>query len=636
MALWPTALGTKLMSIALFALAALGLLGWAGLFRRVWSPPRRNWNPFHLYVALAIAFFSLWSWALAANEVLYGFLEALILVPAIPWGWLEARKWGPWVGKWSRFEKIGLGALWIIWGSEFLSPPLIWDAVLDHFRYARETVRLHQVLFHWTNHTGDMPKAAEMVLAGFWAIGGEGLSKMALILPLLMTLGIFSLWLRQEKKGFRASFWLLLSCPFLLALFAWGYVEGFLACYELLTLFILWRGLRSAWRPDLCLLMGFMLGFCFSIKLTAVLAVAGLLAPWIVGKGWKGFSARLGLWFIAGFLLPVIPWYLKNFLAFGNPFYPLATHWFGSGGGYNSEMESALLSDTGMPQHWGWTMVPKTFWDCFFTMKNGINAAWTPLFWLGFPWIWQALRSRLGAFLAVFSAAFLAVWSCVDQSLRHTSGAGLALLLLIGLVWEGVHSQKGNVGKAIFALGVVLSLWLTMSAQFNGTAPYASALGLEDPLLRLKRHYSFSTGVYDAYRGIERHSGPRDRILAFAVFQTYPFDRIAYVDFKWKRPIFLQWAKESGTAESLAKRLKEEGVDYFLYQPEEAAAMAHVERDFDLQGMSGKEYLHFWRDFMEPVGVYPDCYVFRPSTGKGWPKEIPVPGEVEGILPGSP
>ncbi|HTC19660.1 MAG TPA: hypothetical protein VK859_02360, partial [bacterium] len=150
-----------------------------------------------------------------------------------------------------------------------------------------------------------------------------------------------------------------------------------------------------------------------------------------------------------------------------------------------------------------------------------------------------------------------------------------------------------------------------LSAQLTTTAPYAVALGLEDPLLRLKRHYSYDLDTYAAYKGIEDHSDPKDKVVAFAVFQTYPLQRIAFVDFKWKRPVFLQWASHCKTAEELAAVLKKEGVRYFLYQKWEAGAMSRQEKDFNLEGMPVSEYARFWRYFMDPVGSYENSFVYE-------------------------
>jgi hypothetical protein len=126
---------------------------------------------------------------------------------------------------------------------------------------------------------------------------------------------------------------------------------------------------------------------------------------------------------------------------------------------------------------------------------------------------------------------------------------------------------------------------------------------------------------------IERNSGPRDKVMAFAVYQTYSLPRTAFVDFFWKQPIFLRWASSRGTAERLALKLREEGVSFFLYQQREAAAMSAREKNYRLEGMPPEEYERFWRYFMDPIFKGENTTVFkvleRPLAIPRNPKTIP-------------
>ncbi|HUO58909.1 MAG TPA: hypothetical protein VMV05_12100 [bacterium] len=202
------------------------------------------------------------------------------------------------------------------------------------------------------------------------------------------------------------------------------------------------------------------------------------------------------------------------------------------------------------------------------------------------------------------------------------------MIILAAMGWEAAFQEKGKGPKWLFGVGVFFSLWLCVSAQWTTTAPYASALGMEDPLYRLKRHYSFDMETYAAYRYIEDRTTPEDKVMAFAVFQTYPLQRTAYVDFKWKKPIFLEWASRCQTAGQLAKKLREEGVSIFLYQKWEAEAMSKVEKDFKLEGMPIEEYKKFWKYYMEPKQILTNTCVYQV---KNQPAERPY--DIS-ILPG--
>ncbi len=602
----------KVSALFLLIPISFGFVGWTGFLQNSLFPKVENRIAKPLAFSLSISLFSIYVFGLSINEILYGPLVFLFFVPALWRGWLE------WKGLSFSWEKIWKDKrLWLfalpffLWFSEYLSAPIIWDAILDHFRYAREVSRLHQIPFHWINHTGDMPKGAELVLAGFWSMGGETFSKLSSSLAAVCIIWLLCLFSREWKGSAVKLSWIFLTTPIFLALFSWGYVEGFLALYELLAVYCLWKVLVQPEKMIWPFLTAFSLGFAFAIKYTALLALAPIAILWLYGKFRLKRNLKINWLFSIIFIVPLFPWLLKGWLAYGNPLYPLATSLFGTPFGYGPGMERDLWQDTGLAQGLGVLGRLSLFWKAFFTSENGIAASWTPLFFMSLPWAWKVLKDRLGAFLALFSAMFLGGWIFLCTNLRHASGGTMGLILLAAMAWEAAFRDKKSGSKFLFVTGTALSFWLCLSAQLTTTAPYASALGLEDPLLRLKRHYTYDTDTYTAYRFIENHSDPRDKVMAFAVFQTYPLQRTAYVDFKWKRPIFLQWASRCQTAEQLAQKLHEEGVEYFLYQQWEATAMSRMERDFTLEGMPVQEYVRFWECFMEPVERGENSIVYK-------------------------
>ena len=601
----------RLISFLWIIPVGLGFGGWARQLRSSFFNQMEPEIGDFLGVSLALSFFSLYVFGLGINEILYWPLVFIFFAPMLMTGTrmflaMFSKRFGPMDGM-----ALALVIPLILWAVEYLSAPIVWDAVLDHFRYAREVSRLHQILFHWVNHTGDMPKGAELILAGFWSLGGESLSKVSSAIPALLTLGLFILFGREWKGNSLIIRWIFGSCPFFLALFAWGYVEGFLVFFEMLAVYCLWKALQEPKNNTWTLMTVYFLGTAFAVKYTAVLAIAAIGLIFIFEKMARKNPVKLSVWYFLVLVLPVLPWVLKNWLAFGNPVYPLATSLLGGGMGYSSEMEQGLLTDTGLPFGQSWMRIPLVLWSSFFTTSNAVNAALTPLVVMSLPWIWGSFKKRIGAFLFAFSILFFVEWFFVSTSFRHAAGGVAALMLLSAMSWESALTEKKKAVGILFGFGVFLSLWLCFSAQFVTTAPYASALGLEDPLLRLKRHYSYNRDTYNAYKGIEDHSNPKDKVIAFAVFQTYPLNRIAFVDFKWKKPIFFQWASQCHTAEQLVMLLRREGVRYFLFQQKEAEAMSKVENDFSLRGMPITEYERFWRYYMKPVGIFENSLVFE-------------------------
>jgi hypothetical protein len=599
----------KIGSILLLPFYFLGFLGWMVCIRRIFLRSLKGPIVNVAALAMAVSFFSLYCFALGVNQILTFhplFIFFLFGVVVALSEYTDNH----------GFLKIdfAVGLLWlvvILWIFEFLSPPIIWDAVLDHFRFAEEVARLHQIPFHWTNHTGDMPKFTETLLAGFWVLGDESLAKLMSGLSVLMT--AYLVWVVAKENGFsnRVGQWVFWSCPLFLALFAWGYVEGFLAFYEVLALYCLWQFYQQPKVKGWVYLCAFFLGTAFSIKYTAVFAIVACDAL-LICHNFKHKKWGSRFWPAAVLLiLPMVPWVLRNEFANGNPLYPLATQWLGGPPGYNAHMESSLLEDTGKPAGLSVLSWVSLLWNGFFTLNNQVGAAWTPLLLMSLPWWGRVFKDRFMVFLLTFTGVFLTGWFFFCTSLRHASGGVLVLVLMAAMVWDKALKEDGQWAKAAFGLGCALSLWLCVSAQLSTTAPYASALGLEDPLKRLERNYGFNLDTFAAYRDIENQSDSYDKVVALGVFQTYPLQRTSYVDFYWKRPTLLSWASDCKTAEDLVARFKKEGALFVLYPREEAIHSFGRNKNYQLEGMSEKEYLRFWSYFMFPVAEYENTFVYR-------------------------
>ncbi len=556
--------------------------------------------------------FSCYSFGWAVNGLLFPLTAICFFLPFVPRGLFD------FVSRVKNF-KIPVLKPWVIgggifilcvWMFEFLSPPLIWDAVLDHFRFAGEVVRLHSLPIHWTNHTGDMPKFVEMIWAGFWAMGGEFMAKASMAISVGLTVWILMVY--PASKGFPAYLGpcIFLTCPFFLALFAWGYVEGHLALFEILSLISLLEFIEKP-RQKVWLLNGFFfMGAAIATKYTALLGMVGVTALLLLAKPGV-FKTKMNWVLFAVFVLCPLPWYLRNGMANGNPVYPLGTGVFGGPPGFDPSMEMALWTDTGRIFGENIFESLKRLWLVFFTPENGLGASWTPLVFMSLPWgVWIKTREKRIFLLIIFTLIYFGIWALLCTNLRHGSGGCLALLVLATFLWGEAFRDGGSKAKLIFFVGIIFSFVLTLFTQIQTTAPYATAIGMEDSLVRLKRNYSFNLDTYAAYREIENNSSPRDKVLAFGVFQTYPLCRMSYVDFFWKEPILFKWAASAQTAEGLARRLKEEGVKYILYQREEAVMMSGKEKGFEVTGIPEVSYIEFWKHYANPLLCLENCTVY--------------------------
>ncbi|MGH7738684.1 MAG: hypothetical protein ACREL1_00925, partial [bacterium] len=459
------------------------------------------------------------------------------------------------------------------------------------------------------------PKGAELIWAGFWTLGGESLARLSGGLVLAAALYAALVFARRWKTPEWPVCLILTACPFWLAIFGWGYDEGLLALYEVLILMGLDFSLREPRnRPIGFAVAFFFAGAALGVKYTALFAWSGLGVILLYEKFWTNPKIRFDWKWIFWISLPCVPWLLRNALANGNPFYPMAESWWGGPPGYNASMESALWADTGSLGHWTLLSALKTLALDFGTSRNQVGAFLAPLLLMSVPF-WKLLRkSDEAKRWFIFSAVFFAAWIIFCTNLRHAAGGLLALVFLAGAAWAlGLRSSHRSL-RWVFVLGLVFSIWGTWVVQANSTRPYGCALGIQDPLARLGRNYNIDFDSFAAYATVEKNSAPLDKSMAFGVYETYPLRRTAFVDFFWKKPIFLAWASHCQTAEQLAEKLKREGVTTFIYQRLEAVYMSRKEKDFKLSGMSVSEYSRFWRLYTEPIASFENSTVYQMRT----------------------
>jgi hypothetical protein len=626
--------GARGWALLVGGFAATSLAGLSSLVGRLLPVGLSREGRVLVSFAAALAAFSSAAFGLAVNGILHGPLIALVLAGAFPEGWRVLRGWFKAL---PDLRRPGIGFLAIpfvlLWLPELLSPPIAWDAVLDHSRFARETARTHVLPPAWPDHTGDMPKLTDLVLAALVSMGGEPLARMGNVLaPVLSFLALASL-ARGAGDALRISTSILLSCGALLFLSTLGYVEGFLAAFSLASLACLVESLRggkaaNAWFSS----SAFLLGCALGVKYTALFTAAGLLLVWLLPPRGSG-RPRPSPASLLLFLLPALPWLLRNLLGHGNPFYPLGIGHFGSGtGGYSPALEERLLSDTGAPASWTLSGAAVAIGRAFFTPDNQLGAPITPLMVMALPWAAGAWRDGRFRSLALFASGSIAAWCLFATSLRHAAAPVLVLAALAGWAWSIAFREGGRPVRWAFATGWAVSLWMALAAQLRTDAPWPAALGLESRDSRLARHYHFDRDVFAAYRVIERDAGPGDLVLVHGAFQAYPLRATAFVDFKWKPLRLLQWAGEAGSAEELARQLRRRGLRYILYPREEARRMALVAPAAPAALASAEEVL-FWRRHVEPLFAGDNTLVYRlrdrPGPAAAPVLEIPVtsPGE---------
>ena len=312
----------------------MGALG-AKLFPAI----KENFSPLvalSIHSALGLGVLGLFIFILGASigfsSTIFGILFlalAIFLRKELFIWWKSWRTLIPIWQKSTTFEKtLAFGVFFILFTSlaKSLAPPLAFDSLVYHLTLPKiylleERISYIPEIIFW-----GMPQLQEMGQTFAMALGGaEAAIVFSWALGALTLIGL--LGYLNEKISTRAT-WVgvasLLTGYTLSDSLSWGYVGWATMLYGLsfFLLLDLWRTRREnkfLWVS--ALLLGFAMGIKYTI---AILALGALPIIFLThGKGALKPALRDILIFSGIAFLAFSPWLIKNFLATGNPFYPL-------------------------------------------------------------------------------------------------------------------------------------------------------------------------------------------------------------------------------------------------------------------------------------------------------------------------
>ncbi len=347
-----------------------------------------------------------------------------------------------------------------------LAPPLKFDALVSHLALPQAYLEAGRVQYFSTQVMSGMPQNAEMLFT--WAIALGGLSAATVlgwwfgVLALVGLLGYFSQKLNVPSAW--AAVAALLAGFSLVMLTAWGYVDWLALLFGFGVLVLLDR-----WRRKLDLLSlvlaGVFTGLAVGTKYTAgVLGVAGLAA--LIWHIWKRkVPWRAGILDVLKFggaaLAVAAPWFIKNLLTTGNPFYP-----FFFAAGAMTPLRLAVYQN--VPPYGNWLdffFLPLRATYLGMDASDGYMVALGPLL-LGFGLFAWLERERRGP----------------DQQAALENAAVLALTGLV--VWAGANRISGNLIQTRY--------YFTLFPAFTGLAAfgYWGLSRVTLPQVRLNRFFN--------------------------------------------------------------------------------------------------------------------------------------------------
>jgi hypothetical protein len=337
-------------------------------------------------------------------------------------------------------------------------------------------------------------------------------------------------------------------------------VEGFLSLSVLLFLYAFHRALGGG--PRWAFLAGIFAGLAVSVKYTAVLPLGCALIAGLIlePRAFHPSRWRTWAWALVGPLVLAGPWFLKNAVFAGEPFFP----YFGEGTAGRSLAPEGLDRLLTEQRAWAasdplaWLLLP---WKLTFSNPDGYNfcgpaaLALAPFLFLSRPGS-PALR-----FLALLAPILFLAGLGVSHILRFSLPAFGVLFVLMGAVLGGSGNpviRRTSAWSAALAALVCLPVLMAISGRHHGAAGVWT--GLET-----RRDYLAGEGRITPYQGMAhwiRGNLPKgDRLLLVGDARGLYYGRPLRSNSVFDDQDLARFAREEMDAAGILRRVRETGVD---------------------------------------------------------------------------
>jgi hypothetical protein len=387
---------------------------------------------------------------------------------------------------------------------------------------------------------------------------------------ILLGIGLLARFLMREHAFPVLSMLIFASIPSVFFVSHLAYNDLFVTFFTLAAVyaFLRWSEEGAAKWLIVC---GFFSGSAAACKYTALLLTPlGCLGVlWLMNRqqaGTRQTLHRCALFVSAAFIAGG-PFYLKNWIVTGNPFYPFM---YGIFGGVGWDADQARIYDI-FVQNLGMGRRLKDYlllpWNLSFHARADspqFDGILGPIFILTLPFLigkrqWE-ITVRV---LIVYAIMTFLFWASAAQQIRYLIPLLAILAIVIGTVLTRYRNQK-----SIFAL---LMLVIAGSLLFNGyhifreflkVRPFAVTVGLESRDKFLARMIP----TYSMYRFVNQQLPPESRVfLIYMKNYTFLCKGDCYSDSMFEAHTLQKILRQSSSPEQIHSRLTSEGFTHLLY-----------------------------------------------------------------------
>ena len=497
-------------------LAGVTLLAWLGLGSIVLVRMRKVGDPFLdalNRLAIGAVSFALLTLAAGWSRLLYpaAYVPVFALTGLVGAAEVARRLRGrPLLGlrSWRWWELCLLGLLVVYVALDLLAvcaPISSPDALLYHAANPALFEQSHRIFEVPWNSSSYEPFSVEMLVLDGFLLWDSVQGAFAPLLLALVALGAvmgFS-WRIAGRSAALLAGAVFFAQPFMVWEATSVFIESGLACALALSAWNLYRFVRYSERSGL-LLAGIFAGSAAGMKYLGLIAALTMAAVAAIVIG-RRLNYRVALAFGLPAVAVALPWYVKNALLTGNPFYP---HVFG---GLNPsaarELDSSMRSFGHGRAPLDFLLLPVRLLADAKPFDAGEFLS--PLFLVFAPTALLISRAR-HAVLAAWAGVliFVVAWFVTTQQARFLVPL-MPVLAVLAALGALTLSSQGRLGRVLVVAGTAAALAVGLGASVVYAAQFAPVVvGTESRDQFLKEKVS----NYEGVEWLNRRLGPEDKV----------------------------------------------------------------------------------------------------------------------------
>ncbi len=433
-----------------------------------------------------------------------------------------------------------------------------------------DTLRYHFGLTHVFEQIGKiahLPDMAEANIASNWQMiympqlllfgeaGAQVFNWMTLLLiaiAVALTVGLESWWM--------ASF-VLVSTPFLLEVAGLGNNDlGVVFFVALIWLSFKTKNLKCP-TFGAGIFAGIAIGAKYNagIFILAILIGYGLFPLQHSEKRWKHI-----LFFGLGAWIAYLPWFIRNTIWTGDPFYPMMSHWLpwcGQEGRWVAEHYLREMSHYGRELE-GWQRILFAPWTV--AKGDSFESDLGIVYWCAIPAIaWAVWRQKGGREIRMIAASSFVgwlFWAIGPQVTRFLGPLIPSLALAVGFSWKEWmklfhHKYQHILCFTFLGMMMALNIWQAMASVSGFSSSYLfQGITREQYLVQ-------NSAVYRMASLAGKIALPESKVLLLGVVELFYFQTKICMSGPFDEKWIVKLATQSKSSQELALLLKEAHID---------------------------------------------------------------------------